>query len=545
MRLGTGRRFSAAVMASSVLTVTALVTVPGVSAQATGNAEQPVLAVTAPDEGDPDRAEPHLDLQMPASGVTCPDNGTVCEVVWDVTLKNTDVRSDAHPGLPITLTGGKLTASISREVYDVEALLEQVVRYEDDESSQSTSMSGAMSSDEGRSVVDMGAADVGTSASPTFQVISPWAENVDGDFVTREYQLPDLVPGGETTVTLRGKVDRPNSEDNDEKGLVIGNQTWVTFSEAQRDTPTLLDPALPEWSSGDGYQFGKWAGNRSCSGTEDQVTSDQCNQVYASIPAAGDVSKAQVNAADQWLITADGASSWTMSGSADPEDGQILSGTSITYSLSVTNTGDLNLPGIVLTDDLSGVIWNDKGERLATVDGCDYAEDPSGELILEQCSNLPSGMTYAEDTEENPRSATVLWEVDQGLEQTGVGHDPALKAGDGAAVSFRVNVIKGATGQSLISSVTGTLPDFYPDGTDLHPQQCDPSWFSSEGEDRERLHELGDGACTTTHYTAPGITLPMSGGRTALPFVIVALICGCAAGALWPRITRPKSAHSR
>ncbi|MFT3943804.1 MAG: SpaA isopeptide-forming pilin-related protein [Ancrocorticia sp.] len=58
-------------------------------------------------------ADPYVDLEKEASPVNCPTDGNVCDISWRVTIKN---------GGNTPLTGGKLTDTASKEIYDLEVI---------------------------------------------------------------------------------------------------------------------------------------------------------------------------------------------------------------------------------------------------------------------------------------------------------------------------------------------------------------------------------------------------------------------------------------
>ncbi|HNJ79191.1 MAG TPA: SdrD B-like domain-containing protein, partial [Marmoricola sp.] len=77
------------------------------------------------------------------------------------------------------------------------------------------------------------------------------------------------------------------------------------------------------------------------------------------VTGVGTVSGTPVAASDRWQAVSDGAASWTMSKTADPVSGtQVKVGSEIEYTIVVTNTGDLNLEDLLVTDDLSRVLNN-------------------------------------------------------------------------------------------------------------------------------------------------------------------------------------------
>ncbi|MFT3942632.1 MAG: SdrD B-like domain-containing protein [Ancrocorticia sp.] len=63
-------------------------------------------------------SDPYSDVSKSAAKVVCPESDVVCDVSWDVTVKN---GSDANPRGATNLTGGKLIDSTSSQVYDLKA----------------------------------------------------------------------------------------------------------------------------------------------------------------------------------------------------------------------------------------------------------------------------------------------------------------------------------------------------------------------------------------------------------------------------------------
>lgn len=121
------------------------------------------------------------------------------------------------------------------------------------------------------------------------KVISTWndpkvtlpkiSEGVDGDFIQREYELPNLAPNEKVTVIVTAKVNMAK------EGFVIGNQAWETYNETPRDKPGV-NPGLPAYDENDPYKANNWTGNTTCTATPNFVVpGDQCDQVFASIPA--------------------------------------------------------------------------------------------------------------------------------------------------------------------------------------------------------------------------------------------------------------------
>ena len=94
-----------------------------------------------------------------------------------------------------------------------------------------------------------------------------------------------------------------------------------------------------------------------CVGTLPSMDLGASHEDEFTVTGVGTVSGTPVAASDRWQAVTNGAASWTMSKTSDPASGtEVKPGSDITYTLQVTNTGDLNLSDLMVTDDLSQVL---------------------------------------------------------------------------------------------------------------------------------------------------------------------------------------------
>lgn len=272
-----------------------------------------------------------------------------------------------------------------------------------------------------------------------------------------------------------------------------------------------------------------------CTAVLPAMSAQEVHRDVFSVDAVAAASGVSVSASDPWSATVDGVASWTLVKSVSPGNGTtVFPGQKLSYWLMAANTGDLDLNGIVADDDLTAVIWDSSGKRLALMDGCDYDEDQ----VLSQCPGLPQGVTYREGVVGGARTASLTWSV------------PALRAGAGASLPFSVTTLKVTKKQRLVNNVTGVIPasgqpGFMPGNPNagLEPQQCYPGWFTETDDQGQLLHQDAEYPCSTVNVLSAGATLPDSGGKTALAYLTVALLLTAAAHFAWPGV-RSRRAHN-
>lgn len=153
----------------------------------------------------------------------------------------------------------------------------------------------------------------------TVLALEPTEETNVDNAVQRTYKLDEdkteFNPGDMIIIEFKTKVDRKKAEGlnvgNIDDYLVIGNQVYINSketieaNEGKKLTPSFdasTLPKLPLLPNSEKEDFtrikaGKWLGNENCK-AENEWNNQQCDQVYATIPEAGNVGYLEGNVWD-------------------------------------------------------------------------------------------------------------------------------------------------------------------------------------------------------------------------------------------------------
>lgn len=150
-----------------------------------------------------------------------------------------------------------------------------------------------------------------------------------------------------------------------------------------------------------------------CTGTLPAMAVDGSHRDRFTVEASGVDTFTPVGGSDDWVAAVDPKPSWSLAKTAGPASGERVGlNQLITYTLTATNTGDLPLSDLVVTDDMSGVLSH------AAIEGA-----------------LPPGVTRS--------GSTLTWNV------------PTLERGQTLNVFYTVRVNRDAYAVELVNSAWG------------------------------------------------------------------------------------------
>lgn len=192
-----------------------------------------------------------------------------------------------------------------------------------------------------------------------------------------------LAPG-DWTLTARHGTDAPAIGEAPAQAPGTSGATSTASTTAHTVAPNTYTLSEASTSTGQAYYVpGSWtcatAGGSPVPATNDQVT----------LNAGDDVTCAITNAYEPHA--------WSVAKSVDPPSGtQVGPGDTLTYTVTATSHSTQDIPGVVLTDDLSGVLDHATfGSATLTVNGTVLtpAPTPAGTTLATQAFTLPAGGT--------------------------------------------------------------------------------------------------------------------------------------------------------